>query len=108
MYYYISCITILGDIQFVLDAIYSNCCITIYSKFYIYSCIAILVIAVLLYIVMILGDAQFVQDAIVELQRSRHALMSSYIHAYYIKRHMEREMFEELQVGMVTLSTLLQ
>ena len=34
-----------------------------------------------------------------ELQRSRHALMSSYVHGYYIKRHMEREMFEELQVG---------
>ena len=25
--------------------------------------------------------------------------MSSYIHGFYIKRHMEREMFEELQVG---------
>ena len=48
------------------------------------------------------GDAQFVEDAIVELRRSRHALMSSYICAYYIKRHMERELFEELQVGMVT------
>ena len=45
------------------------------------------------------GDAQFVEDAILELRRSRHALMSSYIHGYYIKRHMEREMFEELQVG---------
>ena len=52
----------------------------------------------------ILGDAQFVQDAIIELQRSRHALMSSYVFGYYIKRHMEREEFEKLQVGMVTLS----
>ena len=51
------------------------------------------------------GDVKFVEDAILELQRSRHALMSSYVHAYYIKRHMEREEFEKLQVGMVTLPT---
>ena len=25
--------------------------------------------------------------------------MSSYIHGFFIKRHMERELFEELQVG---------
>ena len=43
-------------------------------------------------------DAQFVQDAILELRRSRHALMSSYAYGYYIERHMERELFEELQV----------
>ena len=52
-----------------------------------------------------LGDAQFVQDAIIELQRSRHALMSSYAYGYYIKRHMERELFEELQVGIATVNT---
>jgi len=44
-------------------------------------------------------DAQFVQDAILELRRSRHALMSSYAYGYFIERHMERELFEELQVN---------
>jgi len=47
-------------------------------------------------------DAQFVQDAILELRRSRHALMSSYAYGYYIERHMERELFEELQVIIVS------